>query len=103
MSVDDTPKKHGFSKKLRLRKQAEFDHVYNGKAYAADDVLVMNGVRNELGHSRIGLSVSRKVGNAVERNRWKRLLREAFRTQRQELPKGLDFVARPRRGVAGLS
>lgn len=88
-----------FSRNARLRKQAEFDRVFQGKAYAADDVLVVNGVRNRCDQSRLGLSVSRKVGNAVVRNRWKRLIREAFRTQRDQLPVGFDFVVRPRRGA----
>ena len=100
MSRNSSPKQHGFPKQVRLRKQAEFDRVFGGQAYAADDVLVMNGCWNELGQTRIGLSVSRKVGNAVMRNRWKRLIREAFRLQQSELPRGLDIVIRPRRGAA---
>lgn len=88
-----------FPKQVRLRKQADFDRVYGGKAYAADDMLVMNGCRNDLGRARIGLSMSRKVGNAVVRNHWKRLIREAFRTQQSELPRDLDIVVRPRRGA----
>ncbi|MBI2481754.1 MAG: ribonuclease P protein component [Planctomycetia bacterium] len=99
MSGNRSPKQRGFPKQVRLRKQAEFDRVYGGKAYAADDMLVMNGCRNDLDRTRIGLSVSRKVGNAVLRNRWKRLLREAFRVQQSELPQGLDIVVRPRRGA----
>ncbi|MCA9119087.1 MAG: ribonuclease P protein component [Planctomycetaceae bacterium] len=99
MTGGDSSKTSGFPKRLRLRKQAEFDRVFGGKVYAADDTLVMNGTSNELGRSRIGLSVSRKVGNAVARNRWKRLLREAFRTQQSELPQGFDLVVRPRRGA----
>lgn len=99
MSGNSSRKLHGFPKPIRLRKQAEFDRVFGGKAYAADDVLVMNGCWNELECSRIGLSVSRKVGNAIVRNRWKRLLREAFRTQQSDLPCGLDMVVRPRRGA----
>lgn len=88
-----------FPREARLRRQADFDRVYGERAYAADDVLVVNGVRNGLGHSRLGLSVSRKVGNAVVRSRWKRLIREAFRKQRAELPVGFDFIVRPKRGA----
>lgn len=99
MSGNSSSKQNAFPKQVRIRKQAEFDRVFAGKAYAADDVLVMNGCRNDLDRSRIGLSVSRKVGNAVVRNRWKRLLREAFRVQKDDLPRGLDMVVRPRRGA----
>ena len=61
----------------------------------------MNAVRNDLPQTRIGLSVSRKVGNAVIRNRWKRVIREVFRQQRTRLPVGLDLVIRPRKGAKG--
>lgn len=100
MSGNRSRRRSGFPKQVRLRKQAEFDRVYGERAYAADDVLVMNGCRNELDHTRIGLSLSRKVGNAVVRNQWKRLIREAFRTQQDDLPRDLDIVVRPRRGAA---
>jgi len=88
-----------FRREARLRNQADFDRVFQGESYAADDVLVVNGIRSGLDRSRLGLSVSRKVGNAVVRNRWKRLIREAFRTQCNKLPVGVDFVVRPRRGA----
>lgn len=81
----------------RLRSPAEFERVYQRDVYAADDLLVANACENGLAYSRLGLSVSRKVGSAVKRNRWKRLLREAFRLNRQRLPTGLDLVLRPRR------
>ncbi len=57
------------------------------------------GRLSELERPRMGLSVSKQVGNAVARNQWKRLLREAFRTSREKLPAGLDFVVVPRSGA----
>jgi ribonuclease P protein component len=88
-----------FPKSAHLRKPAEFDRVYESKTYASDDVLVINAAANDLGLTRLGLSVSRKVGPAVVRNRWKRLIREAFRKALSELPPGLDLVVRPKRGA----
>jgi ribonuclease P protein component len=88
-----------FAKSQHLRTQAEFDRVYASEAYAADDVLVVKGAANETGITRLGLSVSRKVGNAVTRNRWKRLIREAFRLAQHDLPRGLDLVVRPKAGA----
>ena len=87
-----------FSKQVRLLKSSEFDAVYALRQSAADGMLIVNGKENELGHARLGLTVSRRVGNAVARNRWKRLLREAFRLSRQRLP-ALDLVVSPRPGV----
>ncbi len=83
----------------RVRRQADFDRVYQQKIYAADANLVVQGCANGLPHTRLGLSVSKRVGSAVLRNRWKRIIREAFRTQRDQLPGGLDLVVRPRRGA----
>jgi ribonuclease P protein component len=62
---------------------------------ARDDVLMIFGRRSELGHARLGLSVSKKLGNSPARNRWKRLLREAFRLDREQLPPGVDLVIIP--------
>jgi ribonuclease P protein component len=90
---------HSFSRDLRIRKPAEFDRIYKARNFAADDVLVVNGDANGLDHPRLGLSVSKKVGNAVVRNRWKRLIREAFRLSKERLPGGIDLIARPQKGA----
>jgi ribonuclease P protein component len=82
---------------LRIRRGRDFFQVYRRRATAADQYLVVYGGPNGLTHPRLGLSVSRKVGGAVLRNRWRRLLREAFRLTRRELPPGLDLVVIPRR------
>lgn len=86
----------GFSKTQRLRTSAEFARVYALKQRASDHVLLLFAARNDLPHSRLGLSVSRKVGRAHVRVRWKRLLREAFRLHQHELPPGLDLIVIPR-------
>ena len=81
----------------RVRKQADFDRAYRARQFAADGVLIVNGVKNGLDHSRLGLSIGRTVGNAVVRNRWKRLIREAFRLSRADLPTGIDLIVRPQK------
>ena len=88
-----------FPKTLRLLSREDFGRVYESENFAADDVLVIRGIRNGLEVTRMGLSVSKKVGNAVERNRWKRRIREAFRLIHSELPQGLDIVVRPKKGA----
>ena len=103
-SDDVADSSSAFPKSSRVRKQADFDRVHRQQAYAADDILVLRGRHNGLEHARLGLSVSRKVGNAVVRNRWKRLIREAFRMSQAKIPSGMDFVVRPRKGaVANLA
>ena len=75
-----------FPKTLRLLRPTEFERVFAARNSASNAWLVLYGAANELGHPRLGLTVSRKVGGAVQRNRWKRLLREAFRTTQESLP-----------------
>ena len=88
-----------FPKRFRLRKRDEFARVYDRRCSASDGLLLVFAAANDLGHPRLGLSVSRKVGKAVARNRWKRLLREAFRHVRGELPADVDLIVIPRAGA----
>jgi ribonuclease P protein component len=88
-----------FPKGMRLRSRTDFRRVYERKCWAGDSLVRIAGELSELPHPRIGLSVGRVVGNAVRRNRWKRLLREGFRLSRPKLPPGLDFIVVPRENV----
>src|SRR6266571_6936234 len=79
-----------------LRTPSDFRRVYERRRSASDDLLIVYACPNGLPHLRLGLSVSRKVGQATHRNRMRRLYREAFRLTRSEMPAGLDLVLIPR-------
>ena len=85
-----------FRKQDRLRLPSEFKRVYDRKCSVGNEWLIVYGCSNDLRRSRLGLSVSRKIGDAVARNRLKRLCREAFRLTRGDLPMGLDLIVIPR-------
>lgn len=84
-----------YPKRSRLLKSADYDRVFSLRKSASDAYLIVYGARNDCETARLGLVVSRKVGNAVRRNRWKRILREAFRLSRGDLPR-LDLVCLPK-------
>jgi ribonuclease P protein component len=86
-----------FRKHEHLRRPADFQRVYDRRRSVSDEWLIVYACENGLPHLRVGLSVSRKVGNAVRRNRLRRLYREAFRLTRSEMPGGLDLVLIPRK------
>ena len=93
-----------FRKEQHLRLPSEFQRVYDRRNRSSDSFLLVYAAKNEeccaeAPLTRIGLSVSRKHGPAVVRNRIKRLLREAFRLTQQELPVGYDFILIPRVGT----
>ena len=75
-----------------LKKNMEFQNVYkNGKSYA-NKYLVMYVLENDLNKNRIGISVSKKVGNSVIRHHITRLIRESYRLQEEMFNSGLDIV-----------
>ena len=81
----------------RLKDPTDFRRAFERRRSESDPVLVVYGVENGLAHARLGISVARKkVRAASSRNRLKRLVREAFRLSKSELPAGIDLVVIPR-------
>jgi ribonuclease P protein component len=86
---------------MRLTDSPEFERVYRqGTAYRGK-LFSVHAFPNEHGNPRLGLSVSRKVGNAVTRNTVRRRLREVFRAS--EVPGNLDLVVSARPAAAGAA
>jgi ribonuclease P protein component len=85
-------RKNAFLRKHRLSGKLVFTAVYTAGAKQSRGSLVAYSRPNQLSHCRWGLSVSRRVGSAVRRNRIKRLLRESIRLLQKDLPKGYDCV-----------
>jgi ribonuclease P protein component len=102
-------------KRRRLSRSAEFERVYRQGRSKANRYLVLYAFPREEDRAgdgpRLGLSVSRRVGGAVDRTKVKRVLREAFWSEAERLPAGADYVvvARPdsreladREGMSGV-
>jgi len=106
--VPDKPR----ARRGRLSRSAEFERAYRqGRSHGNRHLIVYAFPRGGDDAARLGVSVSRKVGGAVDRNRVKRLLREAFDAEAAAVPAGHDVVvvARPsarelanREGLAGV-
>jgi ribonuclease P protein component len=94
---DPEPTSFRFRPEEHLRKGADFRRAYERRRSASDPWVIVYACPNGLPYLRLGLSVSRKVGPAVRRNRLRRLYREAFRLTRHLMPTGLDLVLIPRR------
>ncbi len=92
-----------FPKSARLRKRREFLKLSRtGRKIHSAHFVIVRG-KSDCGETRMGITVSGKVGNSVVRNRIKRLLREFFRRHRGQLGASLDFLVIARKGASEIS
>lgn len=83
----------GFSKAERLLRRPQFERVLNGgRRCRVGRLCTLFSLPNGLGRKRLGIIASRKVGNAIVRNRAKRMIRELFRQNKNRLQDGMDVV-----------
>ncbi|MCR4687171.1 MAG: ribonuclease P protein component [Lachnospiraceae bacterium] len=87
-------------KTVSLKNNTDFKRVYNSGKSQGNKYLVMYVVENGLGINRLGISVSKKVGNSVIRHRVKRLVKEAYRLHEDLFNSGLDIVVIGRMSAA---
>ncbi len=92
-----TRNKTRFRPHERLKDSEAFRRAFQRRRWESDKILAIYGIENGRDHARLGISVSRKkVRAASDRNRLKRLIREAFRLIKADLPAGIDLVVVPR-------
>lgn len=85
-----------------LKRHEDFKYVYKAGRSFANKYLVMYVIENNLGKNRLGISVSKKVGNSVVRHRITRLVRESYRLNEEMFNSGLDIVIIARNAAAGI-
>lgn len=84
-----------------LKTTNDFSVVYQNGQSTADRQLVLYWKSNNSLQNRIGISISKKVGNSVERHRLKRLIKECYRLEESNVKKGYDFIFVVRKGAYG--
>jgi len=92
-----------FGRDERIRKKQDYLRIYEQGVRRHSKRFTVITCGNQLGIRRLGMTVGRKAGNAVERNRIKRLLREFFRLNKSRLPASLDIVIIAKKGILPLS
>lgn len=90
------PRPHRAGASFRISSAAEFACVFAHRARRDLGWIIVHAAPNELGRTRLGLSIGTRVGKAVRRVRVKRMIREAFRLIRSEIPPGMDIVVSAR-------
>jgi len=88
---------------ISLRNTREFQNVYKNGKSRANKYLIMYVVENNLGVNRLGISVSKKIGNSVVRHHFCRLVRESYRLHKEVFNSGLDIVVLARKCAADAS
>ncbi len=91
------------NKKYRLRRNRDFQYTYKKGRSIRHPLLVLIYRRTDRDESRIGFSITKKFGNAVQRNRIKRQLREILRLQYNQLKNGYDIIFVVRKEARGAS
>ena len=86
-----------------LKKNDDFKRVYRRGRSKADGRLVLYAIKNDLDENRLGISVSKKVGNSVVRHHLARLIREAYRLHEEDFHIGWDLVVVVRQGASNIS
>lgn len=94
------PLGESFPESLRIKSSKDFQAIFKTRCRVFNEWVTVCCWPNGRPESRLGLSVSRKVGNSPIRNRWKRLIREAFRRHQQIIPTGYDFIVIPQKKTA---
>ncbi|MDD5722282.1 MAG: ribonuclease P protein component [Syntrophales bacterium] len=94
--------KKSFGKKERVRKRTQYLNIYRrgGRVHSNNFIVILSP--NPSGEKRLGVAVTKKVGNAVKRNRIKRLLKEFFRLNKDGLPDSKDMVIIVKKDVSSL-
>ena len=99
----DNNTSEAFPRKVRIVKTSDYRMIYKTGRRIHSERFVLFGRENGIGCHRLGITVSRKIGGAVIRNRLKRLFREVFRKSYGEIPGRLDLVVNAKAGCVGAS
>lgn len=86
----------GYPKTVRLLRRRDYLNVAQSKDKRAGKYIYVDCLSTDREFSRLGITVTRRYGKSHERNRFKRLVREAFRLSRLDLPENFDIIVKPR-------